>query len=617
MCGISGVFSRDNKSELRSAIEAMNASQSLRGPDDDGVFVDDEAGVALGHRRLSIIDLSASGHQPFRYQGPKKGDRANDSWLTLNGEIYNFLELKKDLVRRGYSFRSKTDTEVVSALYAEYGPASFSRLRGMFAFALFDADAKTLFLVRDRYGIKPLYYSLSGSKLVFASTVKAIIASGFVSEEKDKNALIGFLLFGSVPLPRTTFKDVQAVPAGHYLVVDRVGNKKIVRYHDPFLAFTEKKDVSFEEAKKNIRSLLEESVNLHLISDAPLGVFLSVGLDSSVLSTLAAKNRERPITTLSVDFDEEEFSERKYQEIVAKKIASDHRRIKIKAADFSNSFDDIFEAMDQPSIDGVNTFFIAKAAKEIGLKVVLSGLGSDEIFCGYKSFRRIGLLAHFQNLIAYTGFPSKIPPFFGERLSKISYLKEGHPLGLYLSVRGLFLPADIASLLEITEGEVRAHIKTLTEEFREENTLHPVDFLSYMEILFYLQNQLLKDTDFMSMRHSVEVRVPYLDHALVEYVSSLNPRLKMGGSIGKPLLVESVRDIIPPEIVNRKKMGFTFPFEMWLRQAIEDPSSPIKERIQGGDRIPREIMDRFRSGKLHWSRFWTLIVLSRFYKKSA
>ena len=612
MCGISGVFSRDGKSELHSAVESMNAFQFSRGPDDDGIFVDEKNGVVLGHRRLSIIDLSSAGHQPFGYRSRKSKSRSYDLWLTFNGEIYNFPELKKDLANRGYSFTSRTDTEVVLALYAEYGPASFSKLRGMFAFALWDASAQKLFLVKDRYGIKPLYYYSGNSTLVFASTVGAIIASGLVYQEKNKDALIGFLLFGSVPLPATTFKNIQAVPAGHYLVVKRNGEKNLVRYYDPLPAFAEKKDVSFEEAKNNIRSLLQESVNFHLISDAPLGVFLSGGLDSSVLATLAAKNRERPITTLSVDFDEAEFSERKYQDLVAQKIKSDHHRVRIKAVDFFNSFRDIFEAMDQPTIDGVNTFFIAKAAKEAGLKVVLSGLGSDEIFCGYQSFKKITTLTFLGNLFARAGFVPTPPSFLGGRAAKVSYLKYGNPIGAYLSVRGLFLPADIAFILGITEEEVRRYIKNLSAEIRMENTLCPVDALSYLEICFYLQNQLLKDTDSMSMRHSVEVRVPYLDHVLVEYVSGLSPRLKLGRKTTKPLLVESVRDLVPEEVINRKKMGFTFPFEIWLKREVKDPSGFLIKHIIEENRIPSQIVDRFHAGKLHWSRFWAQIVLGKF-----
>ena len=612
MCGISGVFSRDGKSELHSAVESMNAFQFSRGPDDDGIFVDEKNGVVLGHRRLSIIDLSSAGHQPFGYRSRKSKSRSYDLWLTFNGEIYNFPELKKDLANRGYSFTSRTDTEVVLALYAEYGPASFSKLRGMFAFALWDASAQKLFLVKDRYGIKPLYYYSGNSTLVFASTVGAIIASGLVYQEKNKDELIGFLLFGSVPLPATTFKNIQAVPAGHYLVVKRNGEKNLVRYYDPLPAFAEKKDVSFEEAKNNVRSLLQESVNLHLISDAPLGVFLSGGLDSSVLATLAAKSRERPITTLSVDFDEEEFSEKKYQEMVAKKIGSDHRRIKIKATDFFNSFDDIFEAMDQPTVDGVNTFFIAKAAKEVGLKVVLSGLGSDEIFCGYQSFKKITTLAFLGNLFTRAGFTPTPSLFLGDRAAKVSYLKYGNPIGPYLSVRGLFASEDIASILDITEEEVGRYVKNLAAELRIEDALRPIDALSYLEMYFYLQNQLLKDTDFMSMRHSVEVRVPYLDHVLVEYVSSLSPKLKLGRKTAKPLLVESVRDLVPDEVINRKKMGFTFPFEIWLKREVKDPSGFLIKHIIEENRIPSQIVDRFHAGKLHWSRFWAQIVLGKF-----
>ena len=325
------------------------------------------------------MDLSKAGHQPMKY---------GKLSITFNGEIYNFLELKKDLEKKGYKFKTKTDTEMILALYSEYGEKSFSMLRGMFAFGLWDDKNKKLFLVKDRYGIKPLYYFSDTEKLVFASTVKAITGSGLIPVVKNPKAYIGFLLFGSVPLPMTTIKDVFAIPAGNYLVREADGRQKLVQYYDSLEFFHNKNNISFGKAAENVKQLLDKSINYHLISDAPLGVFLSGGLDSSVVAALAAQSRKNPITTLSIIFDEPEFSEQKYQRLVAQKIKSNHREIKITKQDFFNSFDEIFEAMDQPTIDGVNTFFIAKAAKEAGLKAVLSGLGSDEIFAAIRILRK-------------------------------------------------------------------------------------------------------------------------------------------------------------------------------------------------------------------------------------
>lgn len=580
MCGICGVYQGEkfNKEELEKVVKKMNESQARRGPDDEGIFINEKNGLAFGHRRLSILDLSEIGKQPMNY---------GDFWITFNGEIYNFLELKKDLEQKGYKFKTKTDTEVILALYAEYGEKSFGMLRGMFAFALWDDKNKKLFLVKDRYGIKPLYYYSNSEKLVFASTVKAIERSGIISVKKNNQAYIGFLLFGSVSLPMTTIENVLAVPAGHYLEINSSGEKKLVKYYDALEAFQKKSEDNFEEAKFKIKNLLEKSVDLHLISDAPLGIFLSGGLDSSAIAALAAKVKSDKIKTLSIIFDEKEFSEQKYQQLVAQKIKSDHCEIKITKKDFFDSLSEVFEAMDQPTIDGVNTFFISKAAKEAGLKVVLSGLGADEIFCGYPSFRKAEMLRKIQNLPRFLNAPLKFCNLFGDKYSKLSYFASNDVLNFYLGIRGLFMPQEVAKILDVNLSEVNNLINGLRENIEISTaSLNPVDLLSYLELKFYLKNQLLKDTDFMSMHHSVEVRVPFLDHLFVEYLSSLSPKIKLSGNVNKALLVEATRDLLPEEIFNRPKMGFTFPFEKWFKE--EKPFSG------------------------HWSRFWAKEVLKKF-----
>ncbi len=607
MCGIAGIYSavKINKKGMgifEGAVVKMNKSQANRGPDDEGIFTF-ERGV-FGHRRLSILDLSKAGKQPMGY--PYKSDKISINprlTITFNGEIYNFLELRKELEKKGYKFKTKTDTEVILALYAEYGEESFKMLRGMFAFGLWDAKNNKLFLVKDRYGIKPLYYYSDAEKLIFASTVRAIPESGAVKLEKNPDALIGFLLFGSVPLPFTTAKGVVAVPAGHYLVIDANGNKKIVKYYDSLDYFNNiRKSDSRNVVIRGIRELLEESVNLHLISDAPLGIFLSGGLDSSVIAALSAEAlREggtgRKPTTLSIVFDEKEFSEEKYQRMVADKIKSDHREIKITKQDFQNSFGKIFEAMDQPTIDGVNGFFIAEAAKKAGVKTVLSGLGGDEVFLGYPSFRKAKFLRNIQKLPGLLKSSLNLVSLLGDKYSKAGYLVNNDILSFYLGVRGLFSPKEAATILGANLSEVEVFLKNLISNFEfsisKLTSLHPANLLSYLELKFYLQNQLLKDADFMSMYHSVEVRVPFLDHPLVEYLSSLQPELKIGGKVNKPLLVESVRSLLPQEIFTRPKMGFTFPFQKWLNN-IPD----TKYQIQ--------------NTKSHWSRSWALNILDKY-----
>ena len=606
MCGIAGVYCKNGKlGELKTAVSLMNEVQARRGPDDEGVFVDRGNGLALGHRRLSILDLSKAGHQPMEWQS---ANRKEQIVITFNGEIYNFLELRKDLEKNGYKFRTKTDTEAILALYAEYGEKSFGMLRGMFAFGLWDAKKQRLFLVKDRYGIKPLYYYSDKEKLVFASTVKAFEKSGVIPTQKNPNAFIGFLLFGFVPLPLTTVKNVFAVPAGHYLVREADGSQKLIQYYNPLKFFNIRtSDVlnfgtsDVQKIVRQIRNILEDSIKFHLISDAPLGVFLSGGLDSSAIAALAAKNRKKPVTTLSIIFDEPEFSEQKYQRLVAQRIKSDHKEVKITQKDFHDSFDEIFEAMDQPTIDGVNSFFVAKAAKEAGLKAVLSGLGADEIFLGYPHFSKAELLRKIQHLPRFLKSPLKLGNLLGDRYSKLSYFVNDDILSFYLGIRGLFSPKETAKILGVNLNEVEDFIINMgTSDVQK---LHPVDLLSYLELKFYLQNQLLKDTDFMSMHHSIEVRVPFLDHKLVEYVSSLTPDLKLKNlktkepkNINKPLLVDAVRDLLPQEIFTRPKMGFTFPFQKWFAESD----------------LKRFAIDDLRFARSHWSRFWAKKVLNKF-----
>ncbi len=601
MCGICGATSREigYRDKLISAVSSMNEVQIRRGPDDDGVWSDEKNAVVFGQRRLSIIDLSSAGHQPMSYD-------SGQFWITFNGEIYNFAELKSELEGRGATFKTKTDTEVILALFKEFGEASFSKMRGIFAFALWDMKRERLFLVRDHYGVKPLYYFSNKEKLVFASTVKAIEKSGEVQLEKCTEALVGFLLMGSVPSPFTTLKNVFSVPAGHYLVREKDGSERLVKYYDSLDAFLTKSTDSVDVAVEKIRAGLKGAVNLNLVSDAPLGVFLSGGLDSSALAALSAKARENPLTTLSITFDEEKFSEKKYQDMVASHIKSNHKEVRVRKEDFYNSYNDIFEAMDQPTIDAVNTFFVSKAAKEAGLKVVLSGLGSDEIFCGYPSFRKVSALHAVQKLPGILKSPLSFAGLFDDKFTKLQNLQRDDVLSFYLSSRSQFSANDVVKILGISLPEVLSAFNAIREKsFLDDSrlaTLDPVDLHSFLEVRMYMQNQLLKDTDTMSMYHSVEARVPFLDFKLVEYVSSLPSEIKLGGSLNKQLLVDAVRDTLPSAIFNRPKMGFVFPFAEWLKDAPSD-------FIQGGQEN-KGLFKKFKSGKMHWSRFWSSVVLN-------
>ncbi len=589
MCGICGIVNKKEISEKEVlATRHMNEVQRFRGPDDEGFGV--FGNVVLGHRRLSFLDLSPAGHQPM-------ADNSGRFQIVFNGEIYNFQELRTDLERVGVVFKTKSDTEVILELYTREGSKMVSKLRGMFALAIWDAKENKLFLTRDRYGIKPLYYSvISDSGLVFASTLKAIKSSGLVSATTDLRAKIGFAIFGSVPAPYTTYKEINSLPAGSFAEYLVGGDFKIEKYYEPLDFFINKIKVSRVEAVEKIKNLLTEATKLHLISDAPLGVFLSGGLDSSVLSALAVKARGvEPTDTLGIDFEEKEFSEKEIRNKVVEKIKTRHREIVVREKDLGCELPNIMMAMDQPTIDGVNSYFVSAGAKLAGLKAVLSGLGSDEVFMGYHYFQIANKIRLIQKFI-----PSFVWIFLPKRgkWGRLQWLKNKHPFFAYVSARSIFSPIESAELAGVSESEAWTLVLELSAKLPITiYQLQSADLFSYLDLSFYMHNQLLKDTDFMSMRHSVEVRVPFLDHKLVEYVSSLPISLKLGGIRPKGLLIEAVTDTLPNEVWERKKMGFTFPFAVWLKNKDYFPGRA------------KEARNSFLAGG-HWSRYWAEIVLN-------
>ena len=375
MCGIAGLVRSEGLApDDVEVVKRMTASQTHRGPDGDGVFSDTR--VVLGHRRLSIIDVSTSGAQPM-------SNEDGTVWLTYNGEIYNHRELRSELIARGHRFRSQSDTEVIVHGYEEWGiEGILERLRGMFGFGLYDSRCG-LILARDRLGIKPLYYFTSPGALLFASEVRALAASGKVPNEREPEALAGFLLTGSVPAPLTIRKGVRCLPAGHYLVWQD-GSIELRKYWD--LKF---EPADQDPAASDLCTELEDAVGRHLVSDVPLGVFLSSGVDSAALVALASRVSRSELKTLTVVFNEQAFNEGNDAGRIAKHFHTSHQEVLVTESDFRRELPAVFAAMDQPTNDGVNTYFVSKAARQAGLTVVLSGLGGDEVFWGYRHYRRL------------------------------------------------------------------------------------------------------------------------------------------------------------------------------------------------------------------------------------
>jgi len=595
MCGISGVYNFSFKEflpreKMLEALTIMNQAQAHRGPDDEGIWFSDNSQVGFGHRRLSIIDLSPAGHQPMTNED-------GSIWLTYNGEIYNFMALKKELQALGHKFRSHTDTEVVIHAYEEWGTDSFLRFRGMFAFALWDGRQCQLYLVKDRFGIKPLYYYKDDDKLAFASEVQALARSGLFSPEKNPDALIAFLLLGSVPMTLTTLNQVHGLPAGHYLLAEN-GRGRLVRYYDLWADTAPDDRV---QDPKALRALLSETLDLHLISDAPIGVFLSGGIDSSALVALASLSRKSQLTTLSIIFQEGDFSEQKCQQLIAQKYQTDHREFSISQQYFQSNLPQVFAAMDQPTINGVNSYFVALMAREAGLKAVLSGSGGDEIFCGYPHFRRAHGLSYLPLLSCLFHGGNGMSGFLTGKLRKLAFLGLGGELGLYLAIRGLFTPFEVARLT----GDTLAHIKEVAQCLDPRAPrLHPIDLLSRYEIHFYLQNQILKDIDCMSMANSVEARVPFLDSELISVILASPPESRVNSQIPKILLTKALNGLLPAELVFRPKMTFTFPFAEWLKGPLDLDTYC---RTLSPPAVAAVWQD-FAAGRIRWIRPWALLV---------
>lgn len=611
MCGIVGIFRSggDTTPADRCAVERMVAAQTHRGPDDAGLF--QNARVVLGHRRLAIIDLSATGHQPM-------SNEDGTIWVTYNGEIYNHAELAGELCR--HRFVSRCDTEVLLHGYEEWGIEGLLRkLRGMFAFAIYDGRGTQplCLLARDRLGIKPLYYMARPDSMAFASEVKALVASGLAPNRKDSAAITGLLLFGSVPAPATGIQGVQCLLPGHYLIAGGTG-VTTRKYWEPGLdTETGTDDAS---SASGLRATLADAVHRHLVSDVPVGVFLSGGVDSAVLVALASRAKSS-LTTLTVIFDEREFSEGAEARQIAHQFGTDHREVRVTSQDFMNELPNVLRVMDQPTNDGVNTYFVSHAARQAGLTVLLSGLGGDEVFGGYKHYR--WLARHGNSIRRFSALPGFLrrsvlatAVSYGrargrENWMRLASLEDGvSDAGLYLALRGFFAPEQVRALLDVQSSEVRL----VADEYLD--ALHPPNgngvatggAFRNLEMRRYLHDQLLRDTDVFSMAHSIEVRVPFLDHKVVECAARL-PQPEVNGHGNKPLLTEAVDEPAVYEAARRSKRGFAFPFGKWMRQHSQE----LREMALAGGYLNRgaigQLWNEFDHGRLHWSRAWMMAVI--------
>lgn len=593
MCRIAGIVHAGMPvNTIEATVQQMCDILKHGGPDDGGIYTSAKDNIVLGNRRLALIDLSPEGHMPMAYM--------ERYFITYNGELYNFLQLKDELIRLGYAFKNHTDTEVILAAFAQWNTQSFTRLKGMYAFALWDNLEKELFIVRDTAGIKPLYYASGTGYLAFASEIRAFKPLENL-QEPNKNWPVYLMAYGHIPEPVSTLKNVKPLHKGCFLKYTLRNNAISIQSFAHYSYTNQLRNAS--EVREAIRNSLDHSVKRHLLADAPLGVFLSGGLDSGIIALLAAKYKQATLNTLSIYFEEPEYSEKKYQDILQEKLNCHHHQYLLKESEFHNSFPEILDSMDMPSCDGINTWFICKYAASQGLKAVLSGVGGDELFGGYPSFNRIyaaDVLQHLPDSMVKIGKRSS-----AKRLNRMSYLSMDGIKGIYLFLRGHFSPFEIARHLGSYEKEVWSVLNeqpVLTDISNTESK----NQASWMEFNLYMQNQLLRDSDVMSMIHGLEIRVPFLDDDTVRLACKIDPVVKFEGPLSKQILINTFKDILPMQIWNRPKMGFSFPFTKWLSS-----SSYVAELMQHANKKSKDSYQKFLNGKLHWSHMMSLIILEK------
>ena len=625
MCGIAGlVLSRPRSlPDAPRCLLTMRDAMTHRGPDDADVFLSRNGAAGLVNCRLAIRDLSPAGRMPM-------ATADGTIQITHNGEIYNADALRGELEARGCTFRSRSDTEVILRGYERWGDAVVERLRGMFAFAILDLRNGTggrLLLARDRLGIKPVYYARTPEAFLFASELKALIASGLLSRDISAPGLVGYLSLGSVPSPHTIYEGIYALEPATTLAIDVGAVSRGPEARRYWKAPVPSREPIVRTAiVEMLRTVLEDAVRSHLVSDVPLGAFLSGGLDSSAVVTLMRRVTSGPIRTCSMAFDESEYNEAPYARTVADAVGAEHYERIITAADVSAELEEIFTAMDQPSIDGINSYFVSKTAREAGLTVALSGLGGDELFGGYgNTFRGVPRVlqavqwaqrARGGTALARAG----IQTFTAQaRWRKIADAldRPASRASAYLACRGLFSSSEVQSLVTPDVWSAAAgafdpvrHIADRAGD--RDGGSDAFSWVSRAELGTYTRDQLLRDIDVMSMAHSLEVRVPLLDDRLVETALRLPDAAKRNGGRPKSLLVDAVGDLLPQEIRSRRaKQGFVFPFGAWLRGPLRHHCDGWSEGLGGLLRVSglESARQQWQAGHLHWSRAWALAAL--------
>lgn len=581
MCGIAAHF-RFHEAAAPLDLQLIEH----RGPDACGEWFSEDRRLWLGNTRLAILDLSPTGAQPMI-------DPATGNVLVVNGEIYNHLELRREMP--DLPWQGTSDTETLLQAYAHWGAQLLVRLKGMFAFALYDQTRQQLFLARDRLGIKPLYLAAEDDGIRFASETKMLCSE---HESISPGALAAYLQYGACPEDQLLLPGIETLPAGHGMIVRRDGSREVWRYWPPQTKFRSPRTA----APEKIRELLETAVEEHLLSDVPVASFLSGGIDSSIITALAAQKVGPNLQTFSVGFELAEFDESAIARTLAERYGTTHRQLQLSEHEVLQSVTEAVAHLDLPSVDAINTYIVSRAVAREDVKVALSGLGGDELFGGYPSFRDV------PRLQMLTKLPRSLRRFVSDRLADLP--NETDPFVLARWRRRFFRDEDLQRASLPNESNPPSCPIDLPDDFAR---------VSWAELTGYMRHMLLRDADQMSMAVSLELRVPFLDHELVEYSLGLPAAEKQRHGGSKGLLVAACRDLLPPVVYNRPKRGFSLPMAQWMAGPLAAFVEEGLREIVGREILPAEFITRaradFRAGRLHWTRLWSMVVLGHFVRR--
>jgi len=615
MCGIAGIVNFRENTRHTDAIRIMTDRIAHRGPDAEGIYVDEH--IALGHRRLSIIDLQESANQPM-------WDHTGRYVLIYNGEIYNYREIKSNL--KDYPFKTESDSEVILAAYATWGVHCLEKFNGMFAFAIWDTREEVLFMARDRVGKKPCYYHLAPDHFVFGSEVRSMLASGLVPRQLDTDHLTEYFRYQAPMNDHSMVRDIRHLRAGHYAII-RQGMMTEVPYWGYDAIQPSSDDASL--AKRKVRDLLLDAVRLRMVSDVPVGAFLSGGIDSSLIVACMAEQSEAPVNTFTISFDEKDYDESVYAQQIATQYKTNHHRILIRPEEFLYSVEEILTSLDTPSGDGPNSYLVAKHTRAANIKVALSGLGGDELFAGYNKFMiyhkvmKYSWLLHiplyvrrsFAKLINTLG-----PDHTYSKLASLASLKKWDLPSVYPLLRSAYGSDEINKLL-VKPNQVDTVQQRLEDINGVVSWMGDFSKCTIGEMETYTRDVLLRDTDQMSMAYALEVRVPFFDYRLIEYVLSLPDHIKYPHT-PKQLLVDAMAPRLPAEVSQRKKMGFTLPMKHWLKNELATMAGEkiayLADRKEFNSDEVINKWKNFNNGdeRILWTRIWKLVVLSDWLQRN-